>query len=151
MDFSELAAPEVEAPEETSSFFRERGRPHFANHFNIRLVSGQPPVSGAERSDLVLWMRHKDEAAPVNASTLLSIADAPPPAAMSMFKAPGMISSMTWMAEFLTDDIQTLEGWFLAQHTAQLARDGYSSQSMRLWNRHGEPLMVGRQTIAVFV
>ena len=51
----------------------------------------------------------------------------------------------------MTDDIVTdPDGWFFAQHTAQLAKDGYSSQSMRLWNKQGEPVLVGRQTIAVF-
>jgi len=57
---------------------------------------------------------------------------------------------MTWMAEFLTDEITTTEGWFLAHHEAQATKDGYSSQSMRLWNRSGEPVLIGRQTVAVF-
>ena len=74
----------------------------------------------------------------------------PPPAAMSMMTEPGPISSMTWMAEFLTDDIVTTEGWFLVHHEAQATRDGYSSQSMRMWNADGQPMMIGRQTIAVF-
>ena len=54
------------------------------------------------------------------------------------------------MAEFLTDRFDTDNGWFLAQHVAQTAQQGYSSQAMRLWNARGEPVMVGRQTIAVF-
>ncbi len=82
---------------------------------------------------------------------LLALADAPPPAAMSLFTAPGPVSSMTWMAEFLTDTIVTDERWFLARHIAQTPRDGYSSQSMTLWNRAGEPVMIGRQSVAVFV
>ena len=81
---------------------------------------------------------------------LVAIADAPPPAAMSMFKAPARISSMTWMAEFLTDEITTRDGWFLARHVAETARHGYSSQAMTLWNANGQPVMVGRQTIAIF-
>ena len=80
-----------------------------------------------------------------------TLADAPPPAAMSMFTQPGRISSMTWMAEFLTETITTDARWFLARHTAQTVRNGYSSQQMLMWNRAGEPVMIGRQTIAVFV
>lgn len=142
--------PDVKGPEDYPSFFGSGRRPHFANNFNIRLAKGQPPVSGAERGDVTLWLRHKDDAAPYNATTLLSIADAPPPAAMSMMTAPGPISSMTWMAEFLSDRITTTEGWFLVHHEAQATKDGYSSQSMRMWNADGEPMMIGRQTIAVF-
>ncbi len=150
LDFSRLEAPKVAGPSEVASFFGER-RPKFAEHFNVRLARGAPPMSGAGEADMVLWLRHKDEAAIYDATMLLSIADAPPPAAMAMMTEPGPISSMTWMAEFLTDRVSTTDGWFLAHHVAQSAREGYSSQSMRLWNAAGEPLMVGRQTIAVFV
>ncbi|MAN75009.1 MAG: hypothetical protein CME84_13100 [Henriciella sp.] len=142
--------PQVKGPDDYPSFFGSGRRPNFANHFNVRLAEGQPPVSGAERGDITLWLRHKDEGALYNPTTLLSIADAPPPAAMSMMTEPGPISSMTWMAEFLTDDIVTTEGWFLVHHEAQATRDGYSSQSMRMWNADGQPMMIGRQTIAVF-
>ena len=55
------------------------------------------------------------------------------------------------MAEFLTDRIETSEGWFYARHVAQWIRDGYSSQAMRLWAADGTPVLVGRQTVAVFV
>lgn len=150
LGFSGLEAPQVDEPDAVPSFFGPQ-RPKFAEHFNVRLARGAPPMSGASEGDIVLWLRHKDEAALYDATTLLSIADAPPPAAMSMMTEPGPISSMTWMAEFLSDHIETTGGWFLAHHVAQTARDGYSSQSMRLWNHAGEPLMVGRQTIAVFV
>ena len=151
LDFSDMIAPPVTPPAETSAFFPdEERRPAFSRHFNMRLIKGGRPVSGAPDGEIVLWMRHRDDAAPMEAVTLLSIADTPPPAAFSMLTVPGRISSMTWMAEFLTDDISTENGWFLAQHIAQTARQGYSSQAMRLWNSKGEPMMVGRQTIAVF-
>ena len=143
------ACPAVPAPEACPSFFGER-RPNFAHHFNIRLASGHGPMSGAEHGEMAVWLRHKDEGALWNPTTLLSLADAPPPAAMSTFTEPAPISSMTWMAEFLTDRIETTEGWFLAHHEAQATKDGYSSQSMRLWNRSGDPVMIGRQTVAVF-
>jgi acyl-CoA thioesterase len=142
--------PAVEGPQAYKSFFGEGRRPTFANHFNVRLADGSPPMSGAENGDITLWLRHKDEGALYNSTTLLSIGDAPPPAAMSMMTEPGPISSMTWMAEFLTDEIRTTDGWFLVHHEAQSTRDGYSSQSMRMWNADGDPLMIGRQTIAVF-
>ncbi|MCA8902584.1 MAG: thioesterase family protein [Hyphomonas sp.] len=151
LDFSDMKAPETAAPEEIPSFFPdENRRPHFSKHFNVRLARGGRPLSGSTSGEIVLWMRHKDEAAPINPTTVLSIADTPPPAAFSMITEPARISSMTWMAEFLTDDIRTEGGWFLAQHIAQTARQGYSSQAMRLWNSRGEPVMVGRQTIAIF-
>ena len=142
--------PDVKGPDQCESFFGSGKRPTFAHHFNIRIAGGYPPMSGAEHGDMTLWLRHKDEGALWNPTTLLSLADAPPPAAMSMMTEPAPISSMTWMAEFLSDEVTTTEGWFLAHHEAQATADGYSSQSMRLWNRAGDPMMIGRQTVAVF-
>lgn len=151
LSFSDMPMPDVPPPETAPSFFREGPRPGFTQNFNMKGVMGDPPVSGSTQKSIGLWMRHKDEAAPQDATSVLAIADAPPPAALSMLRMPAPISSMTWMAEFMTDDIRTCsDGWWFAQHTAQLAKDGYSSQSMRLWNRDGTPILVGRQTIAVF-
>ena len=151
LNFANLPAPEVTSPDETASFFGESPRrPAFTRNFNMRLANGSPPMSGAPDADMSLWMRHKDGSVPPDAVSVLALADAPPPAAMSMLTGQARISSMTWMAEFLTDDIQTNEGWFLARHVADTSKDGYNSQAMTLWNTSGQPIMIGRQTIAVF-
>ncbi|MCH9751579.1 MAG: thioesterase family protein [Alphaproteobacteria bacterium] len=152
LHFDDMPMPDARAPEEIESFFdKDRPRPGFTQNFDMLMASGGRPVSGSSEKSIGLWMRHVDPDAPQDATAVLAIGDAPPPAAMSMLSVPSRISSMTWMAEFMTDSISTdPEGWFYAQHTAQLSKDGYSSQSMRLWNRQGEPILVGRQTIAVF-
>ncbi|MEM9376367.1 MAG: thioesterase family protein [Pseudomonadota bacterium] len=151
LSFDDMPMPEVPPAADVSSFFRDGPLPGFMQNFDIRLAFGDPPISGSQQKSIGLWMRHLDPKTPPDATAVLAIGDAPPPAVMSMFRAPVRISSMTWMAEFMTDTITTdPEGWFFAQHTAQLAKDGYSSQSMRLWNSAGDPILVGRQTIAVF-
>lgn len=151
LDFAHLPPPEAAPPGSAPGFFRKEGQgPAFIQNFDILLAGGSPPMSGAPEADISIWMRHKDPAALNDAVALLALADAPPPAAMSMLTAPGRISSMTWMAEFLTESIETSERWFLARHTAQTARNGYSSQAMGMWNTAGAPVMTGRQTIAVF-
>ena len=150
--FDDMPMPTVPAPDEIESFFdKDRPRPGFTQNFDMLLASGGRPISGSKDKSIGLWMRHLDPDTPQDATAVLAIGDAPPPAVLSMFSAPVRISSMTWMAEFMTDMIVTdPAGWVFAQHTAQYAKDGYSSQSMRLWNRQGEPILVGRQTIAVF-
>lgn len=37
------------------------------------------------------------------------------------------------------------------QSRAENAREGYSSQDMIVWNSAGEPVITGRQTVAIFV
>lgn len=151
LEFSDLPAPSVPSPEDVEPYFRNHQGPAFAQNFDMLIAGGSPPLSGAAKADVSLWMRHKDPETEMNATALLALADAPPPAAMSMFTQPGRISSMTWMAEFLTEDIQTTDRWFLARHVAQTAHNGYSSQEMLLWNKDRQPVMVGRQTIALFI
>jgi len=96
-----------------------------------------------------LWMRHRDEDAQ-GMLALLAIGDAPPPAAMATFKEPKMISSMNWSIEMLTDNPVTEDRWYLARHTSPKGADGYCVQDMTMWNTAGTPMMIGRQTVAVF-
>lgn len=151
LDFAHLPPPDVPAVEAIERPLHREGQgPTFAQNFEIRFAGGNALMSGAAEADISLWMRHRDPATRDDAIALLALADAPPPAAMAMFTAPGRISSMTWMAEFLTENIETEDRWFLARHTAQTSRNGYSSQAMSMWNKAGAPVMIGRQTIAVF-
>jgi acyl-CoA thioesterase len=152
LDFAHLPPPEVSAPEAASAFFRKEGQgPTFAQNFDMHLAGGHAPMSGAALADISIWMRHRDPATRNDAVALLALADAPPPAAITMCTAPGRFSSMTWMAEFLTETIETEDRWFLSRHVGQTAGNGYSSQEMTMWNSKREPVMVGRQTIAIFV
>lgn len=151
LTLSELPPPAVPKAADAGNYFRKEGHgPTFAQNFDIRFAGGSIPMSGAKDADVSIWMRHRDPETPNNAIALLALADAPPPAAMAMFTAPARISSMTWMTEFLTEDIVTDDRWFLARHTAQTALNGYSSQQMVMWNTAGAPVMIGRQTIAIF-
>lgn len=151
LDFANIPAPDVPEIETIKPYFRNHQGPAFAQNFDMLIAGGSLPLSGAKEADVSIWMRHKDEHTPMDAVSLIALADAPPPAAMALFKEPGRISSMTWMAEFLTEDITTEDRWFLARHTAETARNGYSSQAMMLWNKQRKPVMVGRQTIALFI
>ncbi|MEM1105457.1 MAG: thioesterase family protein [Pseudomonadota bacterium] len=144
---------DLPAPEGTTALFPDGGmRPNFTRHFNMRLAEGALPMSGGEAPLLGLWLRHKDRAAEAGPATVLAIADAPPPAAITMFQRPGAISSMTWMAEFVGDpSAATAAGWYYARHSSETIKDGYAAQSMSLWTEDGAPCLIGRQTVAVFV
>jgi hypothetical protein len=99
---------------------------------------------------MTLWLRHRDTDAPVSATALVALADAPPPASMVKFKTFARISTMTWSIDLLTDRLETEGGWWLVRTTAETLADGYSSQAMTVWNSRRQPMMVARQNIAVF-
>lgn len=141
--------PAVPAPEDCEPFFDSAFAPAFARHFDNRLAKGGRPVSGSGHHDHYVWVRHEDAQA-TSIAALLALADVPPPAMMPMFTEFAPISSMTWLVNFLTSAPQTRDGWWLLQFRAESASEGYSSQDMMVWNRDGQPVIAGRQNVAIF-
>lgn len=144
-------APDVPGPEASGPFFPPGIEgPVFARNFDVQLARGGVPMSSSTEHDHFLWVRHRDPAA-TSIAALLALADMPPPAMMPMFPAPARISSMTWSLNFLTDHPWTDDGWWLLESRAENAAEGYSSQDMIVWNRAGEPVIAGRQSVAIFI
>jgi len=142
--------PNVPDVEDSSNFFGPTNSgPSFAGNYDCLLAQGGHPVSGSKAHEHFIWVRHKDKQAD-DIAALIGIADMPPPAVLPMFKEPAPISSMTWMMNFLKQDIHTESGWWLMRSAAEHSSDGYSSQDMQVWNKTGELIVTGRQNVAVF-
>ena len=153
VDHVDLAAPQVAGPEACeTSFFASAGRmaPNFTQHFDSRFVDGSMPVTNSESPEYLVWIRHKDSQIDPVIVGLAALADALPPASMASFSEPAPVSTMTWHFDVLSDAPQTEDGWWLSQSRAEYARDGYSSQAMAVWNRAGQPMVIGRQNVAIF-
>ncbi len=146
--------PQVPSVDECGFFFEDRHGanrgPNFAQHFNSRLAAGSMAISGADSPDFTVWLQHKDPASRDTLVGLTALADALPPAAMACFTEPAPISSMTWLFDVLQDNPTTEDGWWLCRSRAESTVDGYSSQAMTIWNAAGEPVLIGRQNIAIF-
>ncbi len=149
LDFAAIPMPEVPAPDDLPRRDPTPGGPTFLNHFDMRSAFGGSETAG-NKADVGGWLRIRGEDTPATAATLLALADGPPPAAISMLPERVPLSSVTWMTEFLGDGIDDGTGWFFARAIAETAHDGYSSQAMTLWDEGGHPIMVGRQTVAIF-
>ncbi len=144
-------APDLPGPEEAGRFFPPGSEgPSFARNFDVRLAKGGVPMSSSTQHDHFLWVRHRDPRA-TSIAALLALADMPPPAMMPMFPAFARISTMTWGLNFMTDRPETDDGWWLLESRAENAAEGYSSQDMFVWNRRGEPVIAGRQSVAIFI
>ena len=141
--------PQVPTFEESENFFDSGFGPAFSRNYDCLLAQGGHPISGSEHSEHFIWVRHKDRQAD-DLVALVGIADMPPPAVLPMFKEFAPISSMTWMMNFLSEDISTTDGWWLMRSAAEHSRDGYSSQDMQVWNADGRLVISARQNVAVF-
>ncbi len=145
-------APEtVPPPEETEPLFpsSELG-PAFIKNFDTGFAAGFRPVSAVPHASNHLWLRHRDVRAQSSETGFLALADAPPPAAMAMMREPGPISTVSWLMTLFDHDFVSRDGWWLIRSVADQVSDGYSSQSMAIWNRDGRPMALARQAIAVF-
>lgn len=134
---------------DSNNFFDAGFGPAFANNYDCLLAKGGLPISGSSESEHYIWVRHKDKNAN-NMAALVGLADMPPPAVLPMFEEFAPISSMTWMMNFLNDDISTKDGWWLMRSAAEHARDGYSSQDMQVWNSEGKLIISALQNVAIF-
>lgn len=149
--FAANVAAQTSKPESCPTFF-DNAPPQlrFLEHVEGRNAGGAFPFSGAKDPIMMLWLRHRDASLKPALVPLLALADAPPPAIVAMLTAPGLISTMTWSIDLLTDTIETTDGWWLIRTEADAAADGYTSQVMTVWNAAGQTVMTSRQNVAVF-
>jgi acyl-CoA thioesterase len=151
VDYEALAAPRVERPEDCEPSFADRPTTGFLQHFESRRAGGAQPMTPGAAPEYLLWFRHRDAGAREGLVPLIALADAPPPAAMVLFPEGKPISTMTWSLDILSGAPATEDGWWLVASRADTARDGYTAQTMTVWNMRGEPVIASRQTVAIFI
>jgi acyl-CoA thioesterase len=143
------SAPNVPRPQDCPPLFGERG-PTFTQHLNQRFAGGHRPVTAADKGDLLVWVRHLDQE-PTNAmAALVALGDALPPASMPRLCEPAPISTMTWGFDLMAPEQVSHGGWYLLHSKDDAVGDGYSGQAMAMWDENGAPVLIGRQSVAVF-
>jgi acyl-CoA thioesterase len=123
----------------------------FAEHFSMRWLRGDLPVSGSTRTDAIIEVGMRDRATTASEEHVVAIADSIPPLALSFLDVPAPGSSVTWTLELLRSraDNLPLEGWRLdAELTA--AGEGYTSQSVVVSTPAGAPFALSRQSMVIF-
>lgn len=123
-----------------------RAGPGFGGNLDRRFALAPSEV---KEPNVVWWERLKDTRGLDPMVSLLLLADALPPAVMSL-TGPAPISSMNWLVNLLTPLPETDDGWFLMGAFGNYAEKGCSSQEMAIWNSRGEAVAVGMQSIAIF-
>jgi len=124
--------------------------PAFIQHFSATWLRGGIPFSGVEDPELVVELGMKGEAGS-SESHVVAMADFVPPIGLSWMKEPTPGSSVTWMLEILTEQVDDLpmDGWRVDAEMVA-ADSGYTHQSLMLWGPQGQPVALGRQTMVVF-
>jgi acyl-CoA thioesterase len=76
---------------------------------------------------------------------------APPPASLVLCGPPAPSSTLTGSIDILPEELTTDDGWWLVRTAADHVANGYSGQTMAVWNASGAPVAAARQNVAVFI
>lgn len=150
----DCCAPYAQSPQDTEAFFPPAAiafTPAFTRNFDIRLIDGARPITGAKRGYMRTWARHLDSASRPGLGSFITIADVMPPAALPMFTQLGPVSSMNWQINILKDICKTDDGWWHIEVDLTASKDGYSSQIMRYWDAAGELFAEATQSVTIFI
>ncbi len=106
---------------------------------------------GMATNRLASWHRLTEHQGLDPIAELICIGDALPPSAMGLMTEKGMVSSMNWQINMLTDAPTTENGWWYLSSETHHAANGASSQYMTVWNSRGEAVLTAMQSVAIFV
>ena len=111
------------------------------------VLSGMSKIPGTAQR----WVQLRERVMLDVETELVVIADALPPAAMTLIRDWGPISTTTWQLNMVTDAPATRDGWWLLEAKTLHAGHGSSSQTMTIWNRDGAPIATATQSVALFI
>lgn len=124
--------------------------PEFQRHFDMRWASGGLPFSGGAHDNASIHVRYCDVPMASEAH-LVCAADAIPPSAIAMYRAPTPVSSMNWTLEMvrpLADAAR--DGWLRFDASLTAAGEGYGFETASIWSDDGELVALSRQCVALF-
>ena len=151
VDLDQLSPPDIADPDALEGVPDHPMRPAFTRKFDMRPRNGPGFGHAKPDADVVTWVRWVDEPAALATLSLLALGDALPPAAITLFREFGPVSSSTWTQHYLTEDPSTDDGWWLLSSRSHWVRRGFSVQEMQIWNRRRELVAVGSQGVALYV
>ena len=105
---------------------------------------------GLATNRLASWHRLTEHDGLDHIAELICVGDALPPSAMGLMTQKGMVSSMNWQINMLTERPTTENGWWYLSSETHHAATGASSQYMTVWNSRGEAVLTGMQSVAIF-
>ena len=134
-------------PEACDGFAKTAGLSAFTDRLDLRRA--ERPAD-ADPIAIRRWVRLKQRDGLDPAAELVAIGDALPPGSMRAMERPGPISSINWSLTLLGDRFSTRDGWWLLESASNHMADGFSSETLRLWNTDGVEVLRGLQSVAIF-
>jgi acyl-CoA thioesterase len=121
--------------------------PGFTERMELRYAG---PPETARLPVVRRWVRLRDRDMLDPIAELIAIGDALPPGSIRAMERRGPISSINWSLTVLGTDFATRDGWWLLETASNHMADGFSSETLGLWNTDGVEVMRGLQAVAIF-
>ncbi|MFJ9761298.1 acyl-CoA thioesterase [Streptomyces sp. NPDC101149] len=146
---SDLSAPPAPAPDACPPLTLPSDLAAFAAHLEIRPANDARPLGGGPRAELLAWLRFTDRR-PLDAGTLVVLADALPPGLFALWTVPRPVPTAELTVHF-TDalDAAPVEGWALVRIRTEYAGSGWAVEDSALWSTTGQLLALARQARAL--
>lgn len=144
------SAPPVPRPADCAPLWPEGFGPTFAQHIEQRQAGPLRPMGGADAGDLIIWARLRDSQPPAGLVSLVALGDALPPASFTRLSQGAMISTVTWQLDLADTATFDPRQWHLLRSTDDALGHGYAGQAMAMWDEAGQPVLLARQTVAIF-
>lgn len=144
-----VAAPQAEnfLPHADMDVIAPPAGMHFISNFELRRGEAKEDIRpGVVRR----WVRLKDRGGLDPISELVLIGDTLPPGSIRAMERQGPLSSINWSFTLLGDAPQTRDGWWLLETASNHLAEGFSSETLRMWNADGVQVMHGLQSVAIF-
>ena len=138
------AMPQVPPPDDCIDG-RHPKMPAFTAAFDFRIARIDQAAG-----EVLMWIRLRDrDCLPVEAELAL-VGDAPPPAALTMVRKAGPLSSMTWAFNIVVPEPTTRDGWWLMRCASDHIRGGITAETRDIWSADGVRVAQGVQQLALF-
>ena len=138
---------DVPAPEQCEELFPQSPEMVFIRRMEIRRAD---PGDGAGRAAWRRWVRLRERPGLDRVAEMIAIGDTLPPGAVRATLRRGPLSSINWSLTLLGDRPETRDGWWLLETASNHMADGFSSETLKMWNTDGVEVMRGLQSVAVF-
>ncbi len=122
--------------------------PVFSRHFEYR-PTGPAPFSGAAERAVSGWVRYRGPVSP-DAAYVVALADAYWPAALTTFRAPRPMATVTSTVELLADPgTLPTDAPLYYRATSPAAAGGYAAELRELWTAEGRLVALNHQTFCL--
>ncbi|MGW5463665.1 thioesterase family protein [Streptomyces sp. NPDC003996] len=147
--YAGLPAPAAPGPDACPQLTLPRALAAFAAHLEIHPADDARPLGGGERAELLAWISFADRR-PLDAQTLVVLADALPPALYAVWTVPRPVPTAELTVHF-TDALGSgpAQQWALVRISTEYAGSGWAIENSAIWSTDGRLLALARQARAV--